>query len=38
MSKIFTIDHAMQWGMLKNDCDQNSGSLNHAFTLDDCFN
>jgi hypothetical protein len=33
MSKVFLIDIAMQWGMLKKHCDQNIGPLYHAFTL-----
>jgi hypothetical protein len=33
MSKVFLIDLAMQWGMLKKQCDQNIGPLYHAFTL-----
>jgi hypothetical protein len=32
MSKVFFIDVAMQWGMLKKHCDRNIGPLYHAFT------
>jgi hypothetical protein len=32
MSKVFLIDLAMQWSMLKKHCDRNIGPLNHAFT------
>jgi hypothetical protein len=33
MFKVFLIDLAMQWGMLKKHCDRNIGPLYHAFTL-----
>jgi hypothetical protein len=33
MSKVFLIDVAMQWDMLKKHCDRNIGPLYHAFTL-----
>jgi hypothetical protein len=33
MSKVFLIDVAMQWGMLKKHCDRNIGPLYHVFTL-----
>jgi hypothetical protein len=37
MSKVFLIDVAIQWGMLKKHCVRNIGPLYHAFTLN-CYN
>jgi hypothetical protein len=37
MSKVFLIDVAMQWGMLKKHYDRNIGPLYHAFTLNKKF-
>jgi hypothetical protein len=38
MSKVFLIDIAMQWGMLKKHCDRNIGPLYHAFTQKTIYN